>query len=116
MSKTGRWASKCPEGHEPGWLEKQTCFKCGQIGHIKSQCSNIQKDKIKYKHQQIDYGKPPHLKKACYFPGVTLQKLVTTLPSIKLCTFKSYTPLDTISYSDDPRSFRQREEKWFHAR
>ncbi|KAL9951170.1 hypothetical protein ACROYT_G043787 [Oculina patagonica] len=113
--KLGHWASECPEGHEPEWLAKQQCFLCGQQGHIKSACpKKIEKRQSKSKIMQ---NIPPAVKRTWYSDTTSLTKLLSTLTAKNLDDFKCYKPIPkSSSTNNDPRFYKQRDEKWFNAR
>ena len=106
----GHWASQCPRGHEPEWIAKQQCFLCNQMGHLKSDCPN------KSKRKQPLLTKPPLPKRAWYYPGTTLPKLLSTLDYCNLSIFKCYEPVSLSKTVSDPRFFKQKGESWFIAR
>jgi hypothetical protein len=64
------------------------------------------------------HDRPPVVKRVCYQSGTKLPKFMSELKSLSLDYFNWFKPLSSqnASNENDPRTYTQREEKWFNAR
>jgi hypothetical protein len=92
--KRGQWASERPEGHEPDWMAKQTCYLCGKVRHIKYGYPQTYVKKVQPTCKPL-HDRPPVVKRVWYQSGTTLPKFMREHNSLSLDYFNYYTPLSS---------------------